>query len=134
MPCRCGWTHLARNVSCQIILGAGDFLSAIEGRIVASDAKVDRALRGLFAVARGGDAAIATHGTALSLRVQDGSRYVAHVVPLTTGTRRRAGITYSATSALFICKVATKTPASPEIIARAYKSDPDRVARAARHR
>jgi len=115
---------LHANVACHGILNAGDFLSAIEGRIVASDAKVDRALRGLFAAARGGDAAIGTHGTALSLRAQDGSRYVAHVVPLTSGTRRRAGITYSATSALFICKVATETPASPEIIARAYNLTP----------
>jgi DNA-binding CsgD family transcriptional regulator/PAS domain-containing protein len=115
---------LHANVACHAVLDAGDFLSEIEGRIVASDAKVDRALRGLFAAATGSDAAIGTRGTALSMRAQDGSRYVAHVVPLTSGTRRVAGIAYSATAALFICKVATETPASPEIIARAYNLTP----------
>jgi DNA-binding CsgD family transcriptional regulator/PAS domain-containing protein len=115
---------LHANLACQVILDADDFLSEIEGRIAASDVKVDRALRGLFVAARGGDAAIGTRGTALSLRAQDGSRYVVHVVPLTSGTRRLAGMAYAATAALFICKVATETPASPEIIARAYNLTP----------
>jgi DNA-binding CsgD family transcriptional regulator len=115
---------LHANLACQVILDADDFLSEIEGRIAASDVKVDRALRGLLAAARGSDAAIETRGTALSLRAQDGSRYVVHVVPQTSGTRRLAGIAYSATAALFICKVATETPASPEIIARAYNLTP----------
>jgi len=112
------------NAACHFILDAGDFLSTIGGRIVASDAKIDQALRELFAAAGSGDAAIGIRGIALPLKAQDGSCYVAHVLPLTSGARRLAGITYSATAALFICKVATQIRSPPEIIARAYNLTP----------
>jgi DNA-binding CsgD family transcriptional regulator/PAS domain-containing protein len=112
------------NAACHVILDAGDFLSAIGGRIVASDAKVDQAFHELFAAAGSGDAAIGAQGIALPLRARDGSRYVAHVLPLTSGARRAAGIAYSAAAALFICKVAAENPSSPEIIARAYRLTP----------
>ena len=115
---------LHANVACHGILDAGDFLSVVDGRLVASDAKIDQALRELFAAAGSGDAAIGIRGIALPLKAQDGSCYVAHVLPLTSGARRLAGITYSATAALFICKVATQIRSPPEIIARAYNLTP----------
>ncbi len=112
------------NAACQALLDAGDFLTAIEGRLVARDPKIDQALRELFAAAARGDAASGAQGIAVSLRAWDGSRYVAHVLPLTSGARRRAGIAYSATAALFLCKVATEIPSSPDVIARAYNLTP----------
>ena len=115
---------LHANVACQAILDAGDFLTAIEGRILARDPKVDQAFRELFAASGSGDAAIGARGIALSLRSWNGSRYVAHVLPLTSGARRLAGIAYSATAALFFCKVATEIPSSPDVIARAYNLTP----------
>jgi DNA-binding CsgD family transcriptional regulator len=107
-----------------VLLDAGDFLSVVRGRIVARDTKVDPTLRELFAAAGGGDAAIGTRGIALQLMARNGSRYVAHVLPLTSGARRLTGIAYSATAALFICKVATEAPSAPEVIARAYNLTP----------
>jgi DNA-binding CsgD family transcriptional regulator len=112
------------NTACHIILDAGDFLSTVAGRIVARDERIDQAFREMFAAAASGDAAIGTRGIALPLRAQDGSHYLAHVLPLTSGTRRLAGMAYSAAAALFICKVATETPSAPEIIARAYRLTP----------
>jgi DNA-binding CsgD family transcriptional regulator len=96
----------------------------VRGRIVASDTRIDRTLRELFAAAGSGDAAIGTRGIALPLMVRDSSRYVAHVLPLTSGARRLTGIAYSATAALFICKVATEAASAPEVIARAYHLTP----------
>src|SRR5450631_4915151 len=112
------------NAACHVLLDAGDFLSAIGGRIVASDAKTNQALRELLAAAGGGDAAIGTRGIALPLLAQDGSHYVAHVLPLTSGARRLAGTAYAATAALFIRKAATEASSPPEIIARAYNLTP----------
>jgi DNA-binding CsgD family transcriptional regulator/PAS domain-containing protein len=112
------------NAACRILLDAGDFLCASGGRIVARDARIDQAFRELFAAAGSGDVAIGTRGIALPLRGRDGSRYVAHVLPLTSGARRLAGIAYSAVAALFICKVAAENPSSPEIFARAYRLTP----------
>jgi DNA-binding CsgD family transcriptional regulator/PAS domain-containing protein len=112
------------NAACHVLLDAGDFLSVVRGRIVASDTRIDRTLRELFAAAGSGDAAIGTRGIALPLMVRDSSRYVAHVLPLTSGARRLTGIAYSATAALFICKVATEAASAPEVIARAYHLTP----------
>jgi DNA-binding CsgD family transcriptional regulator len=112
------------NTACHVMLDAGDFLSVVGGRIVASDAKIDRMFGELFAAARNGDVAVGTQGIALPLKAQDGSHYVVHVLPLTSGARRLAGIAYSATAALFIRRVTTEAPSAPEIIARAYHLTP----------
>jgi len=60
----------------------------------------------------------------LPLKAQDGSCYVAHVLPLTSVPAVFAGKAYSATAALFVCKVATQIRSAPEIIARAYNLTP----------
>jgi DNA-binding CsgD family transcriptional regulator len=119
-----GGRILHANVACHGILDAGDFLSVVDGRLVASDARIDQAFRELFAAAGNGDAAIGIRGIALPLKAQDGSCYVAHVLPLTSGVRRLAGITYAATAALFVYKAATQIRSSPEAIARAYNLTP----------
>jgi DNA-binding CsgD family transcriptional regulator len=111
------------NIACHVILAAGDVLCAIGGRLVARDAKIDQTLQEVLAAASA-DATIGTQGIALPLMAQDGSHYVAHVLPLTSGARRLAGIAYSATAALFIRKTATETPSPPEVIARAYHLTP----------
>jgi DNA-binding CsgD family transcriptional regulator/PAS domain-containing protein len=112
------------NAACQAIFAGADFLSAIDGRVVARDETIDQTLRQLFAAASGGDAAIETQGIALPLRAQDGTRYVAHLLPLTSGARRLAGTAYAATAALFIRKAATEAPSAPEIIGRTYNLTP----------
>jgi len=112
------------NAACHILLDARDFLSVIGGRLVASDAEIDRTLRELFAAAGSGDAAVGTQGIALPLRAKDGSHYAAHVLPLTSGARRLAGMARSATAALFICKVAAEIRSPREVIARAYHLTP----------
>jgi DNA-binding CsgD family transcriptional regulator/PAS domain-containing protein len=115
------------NVAGRAILDASDFLSATRGHIVARDAMIDKVLRELFAASGGGDTAIGTEGIALPLMGQDGTRYVAHVLPLTLGARRFAGVAYSATAALFIRKSAIEVPSSAEVIARAYKLTPSEL-------
>jgi DNA-binding CsgD family transcriptional regulator len=58
------------------------------------------------------------------LLARDGERYVAHVLPLTSGSRRRAGAAYSAVAAVFVHKAALDTPSPPEIIAKTFKLTP----------
>ena len=112
------------NAACQVILGARDFLSVNGDRLVASDAEADQALRELFAAAGGGDTAIGIRGIALTLTTSDGERYVARVLPLTSGARRRGGIGTTAVAALFVHKASPAIPSSPEIIARHFKLTP----------
>jgi DNA-binding CsgD family transcriptional regulator len=112
------------NAACQLIFGARDFLSVNGGRLVASDAEADQTLRELFAAAGGGDTAIGIRGIALTLTTSDGESYVARVLPLTSGARRRAGIGTTAVAALFVHKASLAIPSSPEIIARHFKLTP----------
>lgn len=112
------------NAACHVILDAGDPFCVTGGRLVARDAEVDQALQALFAAAGDGDVAIGIQGIALPLTGQDGARYIAHVLPLTSGARRLTGVAYTAVAAVFIRKAALESPAPPEVIARTYKLTP----------
>jgi len=61
---------------------------------------------------------------AVPLAARDGERYVAHVLPLSSGARRSAGLGYAATAALFVQKAALATHSPPEAIARTYRLTP----------
>jgi DNA-binding CsgD family transcriptional regulator/PAS domain-containing protein len=111
------------NLACRAILGAGDFLYDNGGWIGARDGDVDTSLHELLAAAEG-DLNAGIQSMAIPLKAQDGAHYIVRALPLKTGARRLAGMTYSATTALFIRKVATGTQSSPEIIARAYGLTP----------
>jgi len=61
---------------------------------------------------------------ALPLIGQDGERYIAHALPLTSGTRRRAGIIYTAVAALFVRKAALAMSSRSEVIGKVFKLTP----------
>jgi DNA-binding CsgD family transcriptional regulator len=112
------------NAAGNAILDAGDILSSAGGRLVARDAQVDRTLRDVFAAAGQGDAALGIKGIAVPLLGRNGERYVAHALPLTSGARRRAGVVYTATVALFVRKAALALASAPEAIGSAFRLTP----------
>jgi DNA-binding CsgD family transcriptional regulator/PAS domain-containing protein len=105
-------------------LNARDVLHAAGGRLAANDPQADQALRDLFIAASNGDAAIGTRGIAVPLTARDGEHHVAHVLPLTSGARRKAGTNYAAVAALFMHKATLDMPSPPAVIAKAYKLTP----------
>jgi DNA-binding CsgD family transcriptional regulator len=115
------------NVAGDAILDVGGILRAVGGRLVARDAQVDKTLRSTFAAASQGDAALGTRGIAVSLIGKDGERHVAHVLPLTSGARRRAGKTYTAVAAVFVRKAALAAPSPFEVIGKAFKLTPSEL-------
>ena len=112
------------NNAGNAILDAGDFLRAVCGRLVASDLAINAALREILVAANAGDAALGVKGIALPLSAHDGERYVAHVLPLTSGARREAGLAYNAVAALFIRKASLEPFSPPEVIGEMYKLTP----------
>lgn len=112
------------NVAGHGILAVGDILRSFAGRLVAHDQQVDEVLRDAFKATEHGDAAIGTKGIAVPLIARDGERHVAHILPLTSGARRRAELAITATAALFVQKAALEIPSRPEAIAKAYKLTP----------
>ncbi len=115
------------NAAGHAMLAAGDFLRAAGGRLVAGDPQSDLMLREVFAAAGSGDAAIGVKGIAVPLTSREGERYVAHVLPLTSGARRRAGTNYAAVAALFVHKAALETPSPPEVVAKTFGLTPSEL-------
>ncbi len=112
------------NATGHALLGAGDILSSVAGRLVAREAQIDRALREVFAAAGQGDAALGTRGIAVPLTGKDGERYIAHALPLTSGARRRAGVVSTAAAALFVRKASLAVPSASQAIGSAFKLTP----------
>jgi DNA-binding CsgD family transcriptional regulator len=61
------------------------------------------------------------------LTARDGSRHFAHVLPLTSGARRQAGVGFSAVAAVFVRKAQLDGPAMPEAIAKLYGLTPSEL-------
>src|SRR5258707_6951165 len=91
------------NAAGQEMLDEDDFLRSVGGQLVARDMQANRSLREVFAA--DSDVAIAARDMALSLTAHDGSRFVAHVLPLASLARHGAGIALKAVAALFVRKV-----------------------------
>jgi DNA-binding CsgD family transcriptional regulator/PAS domain-containing protein len=112
------------NTAARALLSAGDVACTKSNRILAHDAAVNGLLQDTFKAASEGDGAIGVKGVSLTLTTRKGEDYVAHVLPLTSGARRRAGKVYAASAALFIARTELAMPSPPELIARHYKLTP----------
>jgi DNA-binding CsgD family transcriptional regulator len=112
------------NAKGHALLAEGSVLSTVGRKLAAHDASAEQALHEVFLAAGGGDAAVGTMGIAVPIKARGGEQYVAHVLPLTSGARQRAGKTYTAAAAVFVQKAALETPSPPEVIARTYKLTP----------
>lgn len=94
------------------------------GKFAAADRHANRALKGIFTHAAGGDAALGSRGVAVQIATSDGTRYIADVLPLTSGRRRNAGDAYAAVAAVFVRKATFDLPHRPEAIANAFNLTP----------
>jgi DNA-binding CsgD family transcriptional regulator len=112
------------NASGHLLLAGGSLLHAVGRKLSTHDTSAEQALHEVFLAAGNGDTAVGVKGVALPLRARDGDHYVAHVLPLTSGVRRRAGTNYRAVAALFVHKAALEAPSPPEVIAKTYKLTP----------
>jgi DNA-binding CsgD family transcriptional regulator len=109
------------NASGQAIMAEGKLLRAPSGRLGAIDPAADQALLDSFTAAEGGDAAVGRKGLAMPLKSRDGERYVANVLPLTSGARRKARTSYGAVATVFINRAALDLPSPPEAIAKEFQ-------------
>ncbi|QUS42363.1 LuxR family transcriptional regulator [Tardiphaga alba] len=115
------------NAAGHALLDSADILRAVSGRLVAADGQADRTLRDAYAAAAQGDEALGTRGIAVPLMGQDETRYLAHLLPLTSGARRDAGLTRSAAAALFVRKAELSVASPPEVISKAFKLTPSEL-------
>jgi DNA-binding CsgD family transcriptional regulator len=112
------------NAAGHGMLKAGDFLRSVGGRLVTRDPQAGKVLREILAASDNGDAEIGAKGIALPLSARDGERYVAHVLPVISGMRRRAGNACTAAAVMVVSKAAMESPHAPEVIGRTYGLTP----------
>jgi DNA-binding CsgD family transcriptional regulator len=115
------------NRSAHHLIAEANVLRASNGRIGALDPQGNRNLLDIFTAAEGGDAALGKKGIALPLTARTGERYIAHVLPLTSGARRKAGVSYAAVAAMFVRKAALDLPSPPEALADEFKLTPAEI-------
>jgi DNA-binding CsgD family transcriptional regulator len=109
------------NSAGHVLAGDADVLRVAAGKLVARDSQADASLHDALLAASKGDADIGGTGIALPLIGKKGERHVAHVLPLTSGARRRARSTDAASAAIFVHPSTLEAPSAPEIIAKAYQ-------------
>jgi len=112
------------NAAGHAMLAEAAVVRASGGKLAAADAQAHRALHDIFMNADDGDAAVGTKGIAVPMTSRGGERFVAHVLPLTSGARRTAGVAYSAVAAVFVRKAELDLPYPLEALADAYKLTP----------
>lgn len=112
------------NASGQRLLAVGRVLHAAAGKLVANDAQADHGLHELLLTAEAGEEGLGTKAVSLQLGEHGGERYVAHVLSLTSGARRKAGVVYSAIAAVFVRKAGLDTPHPLEAIASTFRLTP----------
>ena len=115
------------NASGRAMLAKGTLLRSTNGKLAACNAAAEETLHDAFLAAGGGDAAVGVKGIAVPLMSREEERHVAHVLPLTSGARRKAGTSYAAVAALFVHKAALETPSPPETIAKTFKLTPSEL-------
>jgi DNA-binding CsgD family transcriptional regulator len=112
------------NANGRAMLASGGLIRAIDGRLLAADAAANAALQEVFAAAGGGDRPVGVKGIAVPLAADDGGRHVAHVLPLTSGARRKAGSSYAAVAAVFVQKAGIDLPSPVELVAKLHRLTP----------
>lgn len=115
------------NASGRSLIAEASVLRASGGRLVINDASADTLLREALIATQGGDDNLGTRGISLPIPGPDSNHYVAHVLPLTAGARRKAGAGYAATAAVFMHKTDIELPSAPEAIAKLYKLTPSEL-------
>src|SRR5262249_4836161 len=92
------------NASGHSMLAEAKVFRSVGGHLSAIDAAAGHALLESFAASASGDPALGRKGIAVPLAGRDDQSYVANVLPLTSGARRNAGISYSAVATIFVHK------------------------------
>jgi PAS domain-containing protein len=112
------------NPAGRRMLDEGTVLRALGGRVTAGDPLIDGTLHEIFMNAENGDAADGTESVSVPIRTAGGANWIAHVLPLTSGARRKAGAHYSAVAAVLVHEAALDLPHPIETIAGLYKLTP----------
>jgi DNA-binding CsgD family transcriptional regulator len=104
------------------MLARGDMLR-LDGETltIPGDSAACHALRKAVVEAAEGSVIVNPRGLAIPLVTRNGDRYVAHILPLTSGARRRVALSCRAGAAVFVHKAAVDGVLPLEAVARQFE-------------
>jgi len=109
------------NEPAKTMMADGKLVQQKGKTLQAAAGEANRVLRDVFASAEKGDASVGVRGVAVPLTDGSQEQWFAHVLPLTSGHRKQAGLAHAAVAAVFIRKTAPDAPPPLESIAKLYK-------------
>jgi hypothetical protein len=109
------------NTAGHALLAKGVVLRVAGGKLVSSDSRVDGMLHEIFVNAESSHTAVGAKAAGVLIKEPGGENWVAHVLPLTSGARRKAGVNYAAVAAVFVREAKLELPHPLETIASAYQ-------------
>ena len=112
------------NVSGHQMLTEGHVVRSVSGKLEACNQNSNQTLREVLAVAGGDDMKVDVKGVAVSLVAPNSEPHIAHVLPLSSGARRKAGVAYSAVAAVFVRKATLDLIHPLEALVSYYKLTP----------
>jgi DNA-binding CsgD family transcriptional regulator/PAS domain-containing protein len=104
----------------RAMLDEDSLLQERRGLLAAVVPEAHRLLRDMFVAAESGDITAEGGGVSIPLSMSPHARWFAHVLPLTSGDRQRAGALHSAVAAVFVRKASPASPPPLEMLAKLY--------------
>ena len=102
------------------LLSDGRLVGEIAGNLVFADAQAHVIFERAVHAAEPELARADTNGTAIVLTTQETRRWLAHVLPLTSGARRDSGLKHSAVAAVFVREAALNIPSPLENLSTSF--------------
>lgn len=102
------------------LLSDGRLVGEIAGNLVFADAQAHVIFERAVHAAEPEPARADTNGTAIVLTTQETRRWLAHVLPLTSGARRNSGLKHSAVAAVFLREAALNIPSPLENLSTSF--------------
>lgn len=120
----CASRIIHANPSGKSMLDDGDVLRSVDATLGSIDSYGNHLLGESILAASGTEISLITQGAGIALSGAGGIRYVAHVLPLTSGTRQAAGLAHAAVAAVFIRQLALDLARPLASAARRYGLTP----------
>jgi DNA-binding CsgD family transcriptional regulator len=112
------------NASGRAMLAKGDVVRTIGERLTPRDDRAGKTFNRMFARSPSGTGTVIARGMALPLPASDGELWMAYVLPLAFGVRRRSGIGYAAAAAVFVRRAVLDLAAPLATLAETYGLTP----------
>jgi DNA-binding CsgD family transcriptional regulator len=109
------------NAAGKDLIDAGRIFMREQDRLTLVDRATDQMLLDAVARAANGDEDLGTRFVATPVSTSDTERWIAHVLPLTSGKRQKTGMSSGAIAAIFAHKAELDTKLPMEIITSTYR-------------